>query len=158
MASVHAWRRSAGAGSSPRGEPAVASAYQLNERGFRTRDRQLERLKTRSEFRAAAAGKRISQRGFVLQARQIVSDEARPPRFGFTVTKRIGNAVVRNRIRRRLREAVRLAGAASGKSGTDYVLVGRRAVLSLDFDRLVTDLLSGITALSTRTDALKPRS
>jgi len=118
----------------------------------------MERLKTRSEFRAAAAGKRISQQGFVLQARKIVSDEARPPRFGFTVTKRIGNAVVRNRIRRRLREAVRLAGAASGKSGTDYVLVGRRAVLSLDFERLVTDLLSGITALSKRADALKPRS
>jgi ribonuclease P protein component len=117
----------------------------------------LERLKTRSEFRATAAGTRISQPGFVLQARKS-TDEARPPRFGFTVTKRIGNAVVRNRIRRRLREAVRFAGAASGKSGTDYVLVGRRKTLSLDFDRLVTDLLNGITALSKRGDALKPRS
>jgi ribonuclease P protein component len=118
----------------------------------------VERLKTRAAFRAVARGKRISRPGFVLQALKAASSERRRPRFGFTVTNKIGNAVVRNRIRRRLREAVRLAGAAHGEFGTDYVLVGRRAALSLEFDQLVTDLLSGITALSRRDDAARPRS
>ena len=114
----------------------------------------MERLKTRADFRAVASGKRVSRRGFVLQARKSAFD--RPPRFGFTVTRKIGNAVVRNRIRRRLKEAVRLAGDRA-ESGTDYVLIGRRAALTLDFERLVTDLLSGMAALSPR-DAQQPRS
>jgi ribonuclease P protein component len=82
----------------------------------------------------------------VLQALKPLHDGDRPARFGFTVTKKIGNAVVRNRIRRRLREAVRLSSGA--EPGTDYVLVGRRAALSLQFDRLVTDLMSGFAALA----------
>jgi len=120
--------------------------------------RQVEHLKTRATFRAVARGKRISRPGFVLQALQAASEERRGPRFGFTVTNKIGNAVVRNRIRRRLREAVRIAGAAKGANDTDYVLVGRRAALSLEFDQLVTDLLSGIAALSRRDDATRARS
>jgi len=99
----------------------------------------VERLKTRSAFRAVASGRRISSPGFTLQALRTGRQEARPPRFGFTVTKKTGNAVVRNRIRRRLKEAVRLAGVENGKDNTDYVLVGRRAALSLEFERLVTD-------------------
>jgi ribonuclease P protein component len=118
----------------------------------------VERLKARAAFRAVARGKRISRPGFVLQGLKAATDGRHPPRFGFTVTNKIGNAVVRNRIRRRLREAVRLAGAAQGEGGTDYVLVGRRAALSLEFDQLVTDLLNGITALLKRDDAPRPRS
>lgn len=118
----------------------------------------MERLKTRSEFRKVAAGKRVTKPGFVLQASKVASDAVRLPRFGFTVTKKIGNAVVRNRIRRRLKEAVRVAGAARGEAGTDYVLVGRRATLSLEFEQLVTDLLSGITQLSKQDGTPKPRS
>jgi ribonuclease P protein component len=106
----------------------------------------VERLKRRAEFRAVAGGARVSRPAFVLQALKAGNDEARPPRFGFTVTKKIGNAVVRNRIRRRLREAVRAVG--NGEAGTDYVLIGRRAALSLEFDRLITDLESGFAALS----------
>jgi ribonuclease P protein component len=112
----------------------------------------MERLKRRAAFKAVAGGRRVNRPGFVLQA-LTVSGEAgvkpgRPPRFGFTITRKIGNAVVRNRIRRRLREAVRLAAAGHAEPATDYVLVGRRAALTLPFDRLVTDLLSGIEALS----------
>jgi ribonuclease P protein component len=117
----------------------------------------VERLKTRSAFRAAASGRRISRPGFILQAVATGGDDTRPPRFGFTVTRKIGNAVVRNRIRRRLREAVRLAGTERGEAGTDYVLVGRRAALSLEFDRLVTDLLIAIAALSKRDEAQQKR-
>jgi len=62
-----------------------------------------------------------------------------PVRFGFTVSKKVGNAVERNRVRRRLREVVRLSAANRTRSGHDYVLVGRRAALKLPFDRIVQD-------------------
>jgi ribonuclease P protein component len=109
----------------------------------------MERLKKRAEFIAVAGGARASRRGFLLQKRDPKADEAtRPPRFGFTVTKKMGNSPERNRIRRRLREAVRLSGVDHAASGTDYVLIGRRAALSQPFDRLVTDLISGLDALA----------
>jgi ribonuclease P protein component len=104
-------------------------------------------LKRRAAFKAVAGGRRVSRQGFILQALAAGDEADRPPRFGFTVTKKIGNAVVRNRIRRRLREAVRRA-EGSAAAATDYVLVARRAALTLQFDRLVTDLVSGFEALS----------
>lgn len=113
----------------------------------------MERLKKRAEFRAAAGGKRVSRRGFVLQA--LSAGRQGPPRFGLTVTKKTGNAVVRNRIRRRLREVVRQAGEKA-REGTDYVIVGRRAALTLEFDRLVADLKSGLAALAETGGARKP--
>jgi ribonuclease P protein component len=88
----------------------------------------------------------VTRPGFVIQALPS-SDGTRPPRFGFTVTKKIGNAVVRNRIRRRLREVVRLSVADVACPGIDYVLIGRRAALSRPFDRLVDDLRSGLGAI-----------
>lgn len=107
----------------------------------------MERLKKRAAFRAVAGGRRVTRPGFVLQALDGPEGAGeRPARFGFTVTKKIGNSVVRNRIRRRLREAVRLSSGAN--PGTDYVLIGRRAALTLPFDRLVADLMSGYAALS----------
>lgn len=117
----------------------------------------MERLRTRASFKAVAGGKRVSREGFVLQALRAPSEAHPEARFGFTVTKKIGNAVVRNRIRRRLREAVRLT-ETKAESDTDYVLVGRRAALSLEFDRLVADLLTGYSALAKRDDKPKPES
>lgn len=124
----------------------------------------MQRLKRRADFKAVAGGRRVARPGFVLQARKADGEtgsdsgqKPRGPRFGFTVTKKTGNAVVRNRIRRRLREAVRMvengaengtAGNGGAESGTDYVLVGRRAALTLQFERLVTDLVSGLEILS----------
>ena len=116
----------------------------------------MESLKRRADFLSVAQGRRISRPGFVLQARQTEAGESaapgapakiRAPRFGFTVTKKIGNAVVRNRIRRRLREVVRQAETAA-EPATDYVIVGRRAALTLQFERLVTDLRSGFAVLA----------
>jgi ribonuclease P protein component len=60
-------------------------------------------------------------------------------RVGFTVSKKVGNAVVRNRVRRRLREVVRLSPPARMIAGFDYVLVGRRRALEISFDRLMAD-------------------
>lgn len=67
------------------------------------------------------------------------------PRFGFTVTKRLGSAVVRNRIRRRLREALRAQALASAEAGLDYVVVARAAALRLPFDTLVADFCQALS-------------
>jgi ribonuclease P protein component len=110
----------------------------------------MEKLRRRADFIAVARGWRVIREGFVLQG--LLNQEAkagRPPRFGFTVTKKIGSAVVRNRIRRRLRAAAK-AASLHGTPGTDYVLIARSAALTLPFDRLVTDLIAGLTASSRR--------
>ncbi len=98
-----------------------------------------ERLKKRADFLAAAKGRRQHQRGFVLQACARRSD-AEPPRVGFTVTKKIGNAVVRNRIRRRLREAIRLARGLCTADGHDYVMVARKEALAMPFAELAGEI------------------
>jgi len=107
----------------------------------------MEHLKRRAAFKAVAGGRRITRPGFVLQALAVGGESRdRPPRFGITVTRKIGNAVVRNRIRRRLREAIR-AAAEQANPGTDYVLVARPGALTLQFERLVTDLRTGLAAV-----------
>ena len=59
-----------------------------------------------------------------------------PVRVGFTVSKKVGNAVERNRVRRRLREVVRLSPPSRMRPGHDYVLIGRRAALERPFERI----------------------
>lgn len=76
--------------------------------------------------------------GLVLQA--LIRNDAHPARIGFTVTKKIGNAVIRNRTRRRLKEAARLLLAACPVTGVDLVLVGRQATRARRFDLLTEDL------------------
>ncbi len=82
------------------------------------------RLKQRAEFlRAAAKGRKAPTHGVVLQA--LPRGDALPARLGFTVTKKVGNAVIRNRTRRRLKEAARLELAERPVIGFDLVLIGR---------------------------------
>ena len=97
----------------------------------------MERLKQRADFLAAATGTKVPAAGFVLQTRKRADDG--PVRFGFTVSKKVGNAVERNRVRRRLKEVVRLSDPIRMHSGHDYVLVGRHAALKLPFDRIAKD-------------------
>ena len=97
----------------------------------------MERLRQRADFLAAATGAKAPAAAFVLQARDRGEDG--PVRVGFTVSKKVGNAVERNRVRRRLREVVRLALPTLMRPGHDYVLVGRRAALDLPFDRMIED-------------------
>jgi ribonuclease P protein component len=102
----------------------------------------MERLKRRSDFRAVAqasgTGARAHTSGFILQAR--AQAKAGPPRVGFTVSKQVGNAVERNRVRRRLRELIRLAPPRALCAGHDYVLIGRRAALKVAFDAMMKEL------------------
>ena len=100
----------------------------------------VERLKRRSDFRAAANGVRTSGGAFVLQARSRGDQGA--VRIGFTVSKQVGDAVERNRVRRRLREIVRVSAAGAGRlcPGHDYVLIGRRTALAAPFGEMVKEL------------------
>ncbi|WP_180901217.1 ribonuclease P protein component [Martelella soudanensis] len=104
----------------------------------------VERLKTRSQFLAVQKGERRKGPLFLLE-RLDRREPASGPRVGFTVTKRQGNAVERNRIRRRLKEAVRLKAAFAMEPGCDYVVVGRREVLDASFARLADALESRIS-------------
>ena len=97
----------------------------------------MERLRQRKDFLAAAAGARAPVSGFVLQA--LDRREDGPVRVGFTVSKKVGNSPERNRVRRKLREMVRLASPAGMRRGYDYVLIGRPAALALPFGQLIED-------------------
>ena len=89
-------------------------------------------------------GRSRRQASLVLQARARPGNGA-APRFGFTVTKRLGSAVVRNRARRRLKEAVRLVAPDHARAGFDYVVIGRSGALERRFDDIVRELRSALT-------------
>jgi ribonuclease P protein component len=81
------------------------------------------------------------------EAAKRLSLTAMPPRFGFTATKKLGNAVTRNRIRRRLKEAVRLVAPGAARKGCDYVLIAREAAATRPFAALESDLATAFAAL-----------
>ena len=99
----------------------------------------LEVMRKRAGFLRAARAKRSGQPGFLLQARARGDENA--PRVGYTCSKKIGNAVARNRAKRRLREVARMVLSTEAKQGWDYVLVGRpNETISRPFAQLVADL------------------
>src|SRR3979490_2854484 len=100
----------------------------------------MDRLRQRADFLAVANGPRMSSAAFVVQSRAR-GDEG-PVRIGFTVTKKVGTATERNRVRRRLRELVKRLDAVSKGPQNDYVLVGHRAALPRDFATMLDDLRS----------------
>lgn len=95
----------------------------------------MDHLRKRRDFLAAAKAERAGATSFLMQGRD--RGDAGTVRVGFTVTKKTGNSVVRNRIRRRLREAVRRVLPDAGRAGFDYVLVAREAALRTPFETLV---------------------
>ena len=131
----------------PCSRPAVA--------GHPTTGRLPPRLKVRAEFlRAAARGRKAAVHGLVLQV--LARDDTDPFRVGYTVTRKVGNAVIRNRTRRRLREAARLLLAGQSLPGLDLVLIGRDATRDRPFAQLVDDLgralaKAGVTLPDVRT-------
>lgn len=86
-------------------------------------------LTKRSDFLRAARAAHTATPGFVLQMRRRRGDEpATDIRIGYTCSRKVGNAVARNRAKRRLREIARLVLPAHGQPGTDYVLIGRKNI------------------------------
>jgi ribonuclease P protein component len=104
------------------------------------------RLKRRAEFLLVAGkGRKTPSSGVVLQALDRGDDG--PARLGFTVTKKVGNAVIRNRTRRRLREAARIVLNTTHVGGVDLVLIGRDSTRGRRFTLLVDDLRRALAKL-----------
>ncbi len=122
-------------------------------------------LKKRAEFQRVRGGQRWSGRGFLAEGkrREIAQADGAPgdgaprdgapssnvTRFGFTVSKKVGKAVERNRIKRRLKEALRLLPAELAPIATDVVVVARRPALDMDFADLTADVRAALARLKT---------
>jgi ribonuclease P protein component len=126
-------RRPQGAGRPPRPRPQEAQ--------------RLITLTKRADFLAANRGKRAPMPGFVLLV--LARGDSDPAmRVGFTVTKKIGNAVVRNRMKRRFRALARDILPESGIAGADHVLIGRSGGIERDFGQLAEELKRALRKLS----------
>jgi len=108
----------------------------------------LDRITQRKDFLRLAKAQRVHSPSFVLQSRNR-KDNA-PMRVGFTCSKKVGNAVARNRAKRRLREIARLILPISGQPGHDYVLIGRANVTATtDFAAMQAELTKSLQKLQT---------
>lgn len=108
------------------------------------------RLLKRADFLRVQAGRSAARRSFVLKGRPRQSACGRPAseaRFGFAVTKRLGSAVVRNRARRRLKEAVRLVAPEHAKPGYDYVVIGRPGAVDAAFAEILEELRTALRSI-----------
>ena len=113
-----------------------------------TDDLKIERLTSRPQFLAAARG--VSEaRGAVVVQRLDRQDDDPVVRIGFTATRKVGGAVVRNRAKRRLREAARALVPLIGRPGSDYVFIARMGTAGRSWDRLLDDVKSALTRLAT---------
>ena len=112
----------------------------------------IERMTSRPQFLAAAKG--VSEaRGAVVVQRLDRRDADTVVRLGFTATRKVGGAVVRNRAKRRLREAARALAPGLAKAGSDYVFIARMGTANRPWDRLLDDVKSALTRLATPSTA-----
>ena len=107
----------------------------------------IERMTRRPEFLAAAKGLSASRGAVVVQALDRGDGEAKI-RVGFTATRKVGGAVVRNRAKRRLREAARSLVPLHGKPGHDYVFVARMGTAGRPWARLLDDVKTALISLA----------
>ncbi|HEY2481263.1 MAG TPA: ribonuclease P protein component [Caulobacteraceae bacterium] len=107
----------------------------------------MERLRKRPDFLAAARGK-ASAAGAVLAQARNRADGVATIRIGFTATRRIGGAVVRNRAKRRLREAARLLVPLQARPGCDYVFIARQGTVTRPWARLLDDMRTTLQRLA----------
>ena len=114
-------------------------------------EQSLGRLTKRPDFVAAASGRRFHTERMTVQAR-LRENSGLGLRFGLTVTKRVGHATERNRIKRRLRAALPPAGQDYARIDADVVIIGRRDILGADFSVLIDDLRRALKAVT------KPKS
>jgi ribonuclease P protein component len=115
----------------------------------------VERLRTRREFLYVADGQAERKKTLVVQARRRA--EPRPAAgAGFTATKKVGGSVIRNRARRRLREAMRMTLPITGLAGVDYVFIARQDTPDCPFPRLLDDMETALVSLRRRIAAETP--
>ncbi len=103
----------------------------------------MERLLRRSEFLAAAKAPSAAATAVVVQA--LLRTDGKAFRVGYTCTKKLGNAVIRNRIRRRMREAAKQVLPEIARFQTDYVLIGRMGAENRPFEDLRKDIISAVS-------------
>ncbi len=115
----------------------------------------LRTLKTTSDFKRVRGGVRRSTQAFLIEskARPAGRDVAMGPRFGFTVTKKLGGAIVRNRIKRRLRAVVRGLEQTIARPDLDFVVVARPGALDQPFAELASDFRRAVAAIVTPSGA-----
>ncbi len=106
----------------------------------------IQRLKRRAEFLAAAKAPSCARGAVVVQA--LPRQGQQVIRAGFTATRKIGGAVVRNRAKRRLREAARLLLPLHGRPGLDYVFIARSGTAARAWPRLLDDVKSALISLA----------
>jgi len=162
MVSVTAWRRLVVAASSQTVVPRAVSACPLKAwRSFRVRmshnttQPELARLKKRREFLAVAgANRKWATPGMVVQVRKRPSGEDGEDvvRIGFTTSRKVGNAVIRNRARRRLRACVDAVLPGRVKTGLDIVVIGRAATPDRSFEALKGDFVKSLKKLNAFTE------
>jgi len=119
------------------------------ERASRPRPQEAQRLtvlKKRADFVAANSGRRFSTPAFLLLVRDRKDADA-TVRVGFTVTKKIGGAVERNRIKRRFRALAGEILPSAGLAGADHVMIGRARALTREFAEMRSDLTSALAKL-----------
>jgi ribonuclease P protein component len=104
-------------------------------------------LNKRSDFLAANSGKRAAFGGLVLLVRDR-QDSTTQMRVGYTVTKKVGHAVIRNRVKRRFRELARELLPHAGIAGADHVLIGRNSAVERDFAKLRNDLTKALAKVA----------
>ena len=110
-----------------------------------TSESAIERLRKRAEFLFVRQGARAGRGCVLIEARQRL--EIGPIRVGFTASKKVGNAVARNRAKRRLREAARQLLPQHGLPGVDYVLVARQSTPDAPWDALLDDVGNALIRL-----------
>ena len=117
----------------------------------------VERLRVRREFLYVADGAAERKKTLVVQARR--RPEPRPAAgAGFTATKKVGGSVIRNKARRRLREAMRMTLPITGLAGVDYVFIARQDTPDCPFPRLLDDMETALISLRRRIAAETPIS
>ena len=114
----------------------------------------METLKKRADFLRAAKGVRRVEGAITLETCASPEGTAAGPRVGFTASRKIGNAVARNRAKRRLRAAASQLLPLLGRKGHDYVLVARASTGSRAFDALLADVTAALSAAHKRLDRM----